>query len=216
MTNTCFDYRRNLSITFPRYYIVEHRRRALGTLYTRATIARRSKANKLESAASGRPPHSREFLNYAFQHSRLIYGQYRRKNMVGSGGKARTSWKVHLKYLIATVIIGRRSVATCPRRLRGLKEKKYITQVEETCVINSGEILFVVDLTIVRCNGTGETITILSLLLRTKGRFQRIKLVSITTCNYFLMKERDTRNGIFLIMSLFFVYHPFLWEEYKE
>lgn len=107
-------------------------------------------------------------------------------------------------------------MATCPRRLRGLKEKKYITQVEETRVINSGEILFVVDLTIVRCNGTGETITILSLLLRTKGRFQRIKLVSITTCNYFLMKERDTRNGIFLIMSLFFVYHPFLWEEYKE
>lgn len=87
--------------------------------------------------------------------------------------------------------------------------------MEETRVIN-GEILFVVDLTIVRRNGTGETTTILSLLLRTKGRFQRIKLVPITTCNYFLMKERDTRNGIFLIMSLFFVYHPFLWEEYKE
>lgn len=213
MTNTCFDYCRNLSIIFPRYYIVEHRRRALGTLYTRATIARRSKANKLESAASGRPPHSREFLNYAFQHSRLIYGQYRRKNMVGSGGKARTSWKVHLKYLIATVIIGRwrRVQEGC----EGWRRKKYITQVEETRVIN-GEILFVVDLTIVRCNGTGERTTILSLLLRTKGRFQRIKLVPITTCNYFLMKERDTRNGIFLIMSLFFVYHPFLWEEYKE
>lgn len=36
-------------------------------------------------------------------------------------------------------------------------EKKYITQGnQQTCVIN-GEILFVVDLTIARCNGTGET-----------------------------------------------------------
>lgn len=78
--------------------------------------------------------------------------------------------------------------------------------MEETRVIN-GEILFVVDLTIVRCNGTGERTTILSLLLRTKGRFQRIKLVPITTCNYFLIKERDTRfgrNGIFLIIVIVF------------
>lgn len=55
---------------------------------------------------------------------------------------------VHLKYLIATIIIGRGDVSKKVARVEGEKKKIYHREGTKRRVIN-GEVLFVVDLTIV-------------------------------------------------------------------
>lgn len=54
--------------------------------------------------------------------------------MVGNGGEARTSYGSYLKYLIATIIIGRGDVSKKVARVEGEK-KKYITERERRDVL---------------------------------------------------------------------------------
>lgn len=117
-----------------------------------ATIARRSEPNKLESAAwSGwLEPYSREFLITCFNIATGWYtAEYRKTNMVGNGGEARTSYG---SPEILNCNDNYRPWRRVQRRLPGLKERKKIYHREGTKwkrrVIN-GEVLLVVDLTIV-------------------------------------------------------------------